>query len=116
MTVAKKAVKKAAPRPPAKPGDKGYDWAKEYSGEDFVLFEASNGTVVGLAAAKGDRKLKPGDFRKMMHMEDWQQNFYLIEKICSPTALALTDEFEDEDYAEMIKAWTEWSGKEAGES
>lgn len=108
--------KKKVPKPPAKPGDKDFDWALEYPGEDFFVFTASDGTTVGIAAAAGDRKLRPGDFRKMSHMETWQQNFYLIEKVASPAALAISDNLDDQDYADMMAGWTEWSGTSAGES
>lgn len=121
MTAPRKAVKKAAPRKARtqsapKPGDTEYDWAAEYVGEDCYVFTASDGTTVGLAAAAGDRKLKPGDFRKMSHMEPWQQNFYLIEKVASPAALALSDNLDDQDYADLMQGWTEWSGTSQGES
>lgn len=114
----KKAAKKAAPRNGAavKPGHKDYDWSKEYAGEDYFVFTAADGTTVALAAAAGDRKLKPGDFRKMSHMEPWAQNFYLIEKVASPAALVISDNLDDEDYAAMMAGWTEWSGTTAGES
>lgn len=108
--------KKKDPKPPVTPGDKDFDWQAQYPGEDVFVFTASDGTTVGLAAASGDRKLKPGDFRKMMHLEAWQQNFYLIEKVASPVALAISDDLDDKDYADMLAGWTEWSGTTAGES
>jgi hypothetical protein len=100
----------------ALPGDKDYDWSKEYVGEEFMVYTSSTGKTVALAAAKGDRELLPGDFRRMSHMEDWAKNFYLIEKIASPAALAISDEFRDKDYADMIEAWSKWHGTTAGES
>jgi hypothetical protein len=81
-----------------------------------MVFTAKDGTTVGLAAPSGKRKMVPGDFRKMSHMEGWQQTFYLIEKVASPAALAISDTFDDEDYSAMMKAWTEWSGTSQGES
>lgn len=111
----KKAAKKSKGAP-ARPGSPDYDWSQEYKGEEFFVFTASDGTTVGLAAATGDRKLKPGDFRKMSHMEPWAQNFYLIEKVASPAALAISDNLDDQDYAAMMTGWTEWSGTSAGES
>lgn len=104
-----------APAPPPKPGEPGYDWAADYPGEDFFVFEASDGQTVALAAPKGDRTLRPGDFRKMTHMEDWQATFFLVEKVASPNALAISDDFTDSDYSEMVKQWTEWH-KNSGES
>lgn len=112
----KKATRKRTPAVPAKPGDKEFDWSAEYPGEDVYVFTASDGTTVGLAAAAGGRKLKPGDFRKMSHMEPWQQNFYLIEKVASPAALVISDNLDDQDYADLMQGWTEWSGSSAGES
>jgi hypothetical protein len=114
----KKARKKAPAKPPvvhhaSKPE---FDWESEYPGEDFLVFTAKDGTTVGLAAPSGKRKLKPGDFRVMSHMEGWQQTFYMIEKVASPKALAISDSFDDQDYADMMKAWTEWSGTSQGES
>lgn len=118
MTAVAEAPKKAQKRKaaPAKPGSADYDWAKDYPGEDVFVFTAADGTTVGLAAATGDRKLRPGDFRKMSHMEPWAQNFYLIEKVASPAALAISDNLDDQDYADMMAGWTEWSGTSAGES
>lgn len=117
MVEPKKAVRKrAAPKVAAQPGEPDFDWGREYPDEEFVVYTASDGTTVGLAAPSGARKLKPGDFRLMSHMEGWQQTFYMIEKVASPAALKLSDDFDDEDYAEMMKAWTEWSGTTAGES
>lgn len=100
----------------AKPGDPDFDWLQEYPDEDVFVFTASTGITVGLAAAAGDRKLKPGDFRKMSHMEPWAQNFYLIEKVSCPKALEISDNLDDADYAAMMQGWTEWSGSSVGES
>jgi hypothetical protein len=111
-----RAAKKRIPKPPAKPGDKDFDWATEYPDEEFLVFTAADGTTVGLASPTGTRKLKPGDFRVMSHMEGWQQTFYMIEKVASAAALAISDQFGDDDYAGMMKAWTEWSGTSQGES
>lgn len=115
MTVAEPKARKKAAKPPAEPGGKDFDWDTEYPDEKVFVFTASDGRTVGLAAPVGERKLKPGDFRKMSHMEPWQQNFYLIEKIASPAALRISDDLDDEDYAGMMTGWTEWS-KTAGES
>jgi hypothetical protein len=79
-----------------------------------LVFTAKDGTTVGLAAPSGDRKLKPGDFRRMSHMEGWQQTFYMIEKVASPKALAISDNLRRQDYADMMKAWTEWSWHHGG--
>ena len=114
----KKAVKrKAAPPQPkadVKPGDSDFDWASEYEDQPFMLYTTESGVTVGLASGKG--RLKPGDFRRMSHMQDWQATFYAIEKIASPAALALSDDFDDDEYGAMMKAWTEWSGTSSGES
>lgn len=116
----KKRAKKAPAKAPvvhhANGSKPDHDWSEDYPGEDFLVFTAADGTTVGLAAPSGKRKLKPGDFRVMSHMEGWQQTFYMIEKVASPKALAISDEFDDADYAAMMKAWTEWSGTSAGES
>lgn len=117
MTVEpKKARKKAAAPTPSTPGEPGYDWSRDYQDETFMVFTAKDGRTVGLAAPSGKRKMLPGDFRKMSHMEGWQQTFYLIEKVACPAALAISDGFDDDDYSEMMKAWTEWSGTSQGES
>ena len=44
MTEPKKAAKKAAPKPPARPGDKGYDWSADYPGEDFFVYTTTDGS------------------------------------------------------------------------
>ncbi len=119
MAEPKKAVKKraAAPAQPkvaAKPGDPDFDWSSEYEGQDFMVYTTDDGVTVGLASGKG--RLKPGDFRRMSHMQDWQATFYAIEKIASPAALAVSDDFDDDQYGAMMQAWTEWSGTSSGES
>jgi hypothetical protein len=113
----KKAAKRKAPAQPkveSKPGDLDYDWSTEYPDEPFTVYTTEDGVTVGLASGKG--RLKPGDFRKMSKLQDWQATFYMIEKVASPAALAVSDEFDDDEYAAMMKAWTEWSGTTSGES
>lgn len=110
----KKTAKKANPN--AKPGAADFDWAAQYPDEEVFVFTASDGTTVGLTAAQGERRLRPGDFRKMMHLEDWEKNFYLIEKVASPAALAVSDHFDDQDWADMVQAWSDWSQSSLGES
>jgi hypothetical protein len=115
VTEPKKAVRrKAPPKPKAQPGDSDFDWSEEYPGEPFMVYTTDGGTTVGLASGKG--RLKPGDFRRMSHMAEWQATFYMIEKVACDAALAISDDFDDDEYAAMMKAWTEWSGTTSGES
>jgi hypothetical protein len=103
VTEPKKAVKRKVPPQPkaaAKPGEKDFDWSSEYEDQPFMLYTTDSGVTVGLASGKG--RLKPGDFRRMSHMQDWQAT--------------LSDDFDDDEYGAMMKAWTEWSGTSSGES
>ena len=116
MTVSKAAPKKAVKKAPPKPGEQGFDWQKEYPGEDVFVFTASTGVTVGLAALGPTRKFKAGEIRKARHLNEIDQMFVVIERVASPTALALSDEFEDEDYGRMFGEWSEWANTSAGES
>jgi len=119
MTAPKKKLKaesdvETVDAPPVKPGEPGYDWSQDYPDEKFMVYTAKSGVTVGLAASKG--RIKPGDFRRMSHMQDWQATFYMIEKIASPAALAVSDDFDDDEYSDMMTAWTEWANTTVGES
>ncbi len=117
MTAAKKAPAKRVPKPPARPGDKDYDWSADYPGEEFFVYTTTDGKrTVGLAALGPKRKFKPGDIRKSLHLNEIQQTFMVVEKIASPNALAVSDDFEDGEYKAMMDAWTEWTNTSQGES
>jgi hypothetical protein len=115
VTEPKKAVKKAV-KAPSKPGEPGFDWQAEYPGEEVFVFTASDGTTVGLAAIGPTRKFRAGEIRKARHLNEVDQMFVVLEKVSSPAALAVSDEFEDEDYGRMFGEWSEWSNTSAGES
>ena len=64
MTEPKKAAAKAI-EPPAKPGDKGFDWQSEYPGEDVFVYTSSEGVTVGLARMSSERAPGPGRQREV---------------------------------------------------
>lgn len=105
----------AAEAPP-QPGDPDYDWSQQYPGEDFIVFTSSTGKTVGLAALGPSRKFKPGELRRARKLNEVEQTFYVIERVASPAALEVSDEFEDVDYAKMFEAWSNWAQTSAGKS
>jgi hypothetical protein len=42
--------------------------------------------------------------------------WFVIERVSSENALAVSDEFDDKDYSQMFEKWSEWSNTTAGES
>lgn len=113
----KKAAEATPAPPPPKPGEPGYDWAQDYSGEEVFVYETFDGTqTVGLAGVGVKRKFKPGEIRKARHMSDMDQMFLVIERVASPNALSVSDEFSDEDYSEMFRKWSLWAKTSPGES
>ena len=79
-------------------------------------FFAASGLAVGLAALGPTRKFKPGELRRARKLNEVEQMFYVIERVASPAALEVSDEFDDEDYGKMFAAWSEWAQTTAGES
>jgi hypothetical protein len=108
-------VTQAPPNPP-KPGESGFDWQAEYPGEEVFVFTAEDGTTVGLAAMGEKRRPKPGVLRKLRHQPAIEQMWFVIERVSSENALAVSDEFDDKDYSQMFEKWSEWSNTTAGES
>lgn len=111
----KKAVKKAVKAPP-KAGEPGFDWSAEYPGEEVFVFTASDGSTVGLAALGPTRKFKAGEIRKARHLNEVDQMFVVLERVASPAALDVSDEFGDDDYGRMFGEWSEWANTSSGES
>jgi hypothetical protein len=93
-----------------------FDWQAEYPGEDVFVFTAKDGTTVGLAAMGEKRRPKPGVLRKLRFQPSVEQMWFILERVSSPAALAVSDEFDDEDYAHMWEQWSDWSNTSAGES
>lgn len=113
----KKAKKKPAEAPPPKPGERGYDWQQDYPDEDIFIYKTLDGKqTVGLAGVGPGRRFKPGEIRKARHLSEMDQMFLVIERVASPNALAVSDEFSDEDYSQMFRKWSEWANTSAGES
>jgi hypothetical protein len=102
--------------PPPKPGESGFDWKQEYPGEEVFVFTAEDGTTVGLAAMGEKRRPKPGVLRKLRHQPPIEQMWFVIERVSSANALAVSDEFDDKDYSQMFEKWSDWSNTTAGES
>jgi hypothetical protein len=69
-----------------------------------------------LAAVGPTRKFKPGELRKARLLPNVEQMFFVIERVASPAALAISDEFDDDDYGQMFSEWSEWANTSAGES
>lgn len=123
MTVVEPKRKPGRPRKiveasslPVKPGEKGFDWGQEYSGEDVFVYTASDGRTVGLAALTAERRPKPGVLRRLRHESQIDQMWFILEQVASPNALEVSDDFGDEDYGKMFGAWSEWQQTTAGES
>jgi len=98
------------------PGSPEFDWQAEYPGEDVFVYTASNGVTVGLARCAGARKPKPGFLRQLRKAPYMEQLWTMLEIVASPAALAVSDDFEDEEYGQMFEAWSEWSKTAVGES
>ncbi|QFG08870.1 tail assembly chaperone [Mycobacterium phage MalagasyRose] len=98
------------------PGSPEFDWQAEYPGEDVFVYTASNGVTVGLARCAGARKPKPGFLRQLRKAPYMEQLWTMLEIVASPAALAVSDDFEDEEYGQMFEAWSEWSKTPVGES
>ena len=98
------------------PGAPGFHWQSEYPGEKMFVYTAADGTTVGLAAMVGPRKPKAGFLRQLRKEPAMEQMWTILEIVMSPAALAVSDEFEDEDYSGMYAAWSEWSKTAVGES
>jgi hypothetical protein len=98
------------------PGALGFDWQVEYPDEPVFVFTASDGTTVGIPALTGERKPRSGFLRKLRKENAMEQMWSILELVMSPAALAVSDEFGDEDYAAMYTEWAQWSRTTAGES
>jgi hypothetical protein len=118
VTTVAEPKKKAKPAvvSPAKPGEPGFDWSAEYPDEDFFVYTATDGRTVGMASLKGDRKPTMGQLRRISKSPGPDQVWFVIERVCSPAALAVSDDFYDEEYAKMFDAWSKWANSSAGES
>lgn len=116
VTAAYEAAKAKAPNEGIEPGSPEFNWQHEYPGEAVFTFKASDGVTVGLAALAGKRKPRSGFLRKLRKEAEMEQMWTILELVSSPAALAVSDEFEDEDYAAMYNEWAEWSKTTVGES
>lgn len=107
----------SAPAPTPQPGEPGYDWSQDYPDEKVFVYETlDTDRTVGLAALGPNRKFKPGELRKVRHLPEVDQMFLVIERVASPNALAVSDDFDDADYGRMFQQWSEWANTTAGES
>jgi hypothetical protein len=108
------AAKKATPKP--KPGEKNFDWAKEYPGEELFVFTASDGTTVGLTKLGPKRRPKPGKLALLDEQNDGiKVLWYFLKLASSETSRQVQAELEEEDYAQMAREWAEFAGIELGE-
>lgn len=98
------------------PGSAEFDWQLEYPGERVFVFTSSTGVTVGMAALVGARKPSMGVLRTLRKTHYLDQMWTTLEWVSSPAALAISDEFSEEDYAAMFDAWSTWSRTSAGES
>jgi hypothetical protein len=112
-----KAKKAKPPKPAAKPGDKDFDWASEYPGEEFYVYTASDGTTVGIAKLSPKRKPKPG---KLALLDDEGNGmrvlWYLLKVASTETSRRVQAELEEEDYTQMVRKWADFADIELGES
>ena len=102
--------------PPPRAGSLEFDWQSEYPGEKVYVYTAADGTTVGIAAMVGARKPKSGFLRQLRKEAAMEQMWTILELVMSPAALAVSDDFEDEDYGAMYAGWSEWSKTAVGES
>lgn len=98
------------------PGSPEFDWQLEYPGEPVFVFTSSTGVTVGMAALAGARKPAMGALRLLRKSNYLDQMWTTLEWVSSPAALAVSDEFSEEEYSAMFVAWAEWSKTSAGES
>lgn len=106
----------AVPKPHAKPGDKDYDWAAEYPGEEVFVFTASDGTTVGLTKLGPNRRPKPGKLALLDEENDGiKVLWYFLRLSSSRASLLVQAELEEEDYANMARQWAEFAGIDLGE-
>lgn len=110
------ATNGAAPKPKPKPGDKNFDWSKEYPGEEVFVFTASNGLTVGLTKLGPNRRPKPGRLALLDEQNDGVKVLWYFLKLASSDASRQVQaELEEEDYADMCRQWAEFAGIELGE-
>jgi hypothetical protein len=110
------ATTNGAAKPKPKPGDKSYDWAKEYPGEELFVFTASDGTTVGLTKLGPKRRPKPGKLALLdEHNDGIKVLWYFLKLASSDTSREVQAELEEEDYAAMCRQWAEFAGIELGE-
>lgn len=98
------------------PGTPEFDWQLEYPGEAVFVFTSSTGVTVGMASLVGARNPGMGALRLLRKSNYLDQMWTTLEWVSSPAALAVSDEFSEEDYAAMFQAWSDWSRTSAGES
>lgn len=106
----------AEPPVELRPGDPEYDWQAQYPGERVFVYTASTGRTVGLAALEGLRKPPVGVMRKLAKADPLVQVWTVVEWISSEAAMAVSDEFMEDDYTAMYEQWAKWSRTSAGES
>lgn len=99
----------------AKPGEKDYDWAAEYPGEQFYVYTSPKGLTIGLAAMSTARKPKPGKLRRLHREGGLSVMWYFVELVSSPTSLDLQEELDEVDYTAMLRGWADFAGIELSE-
>jgi hypothetical protein len=120
-TKARKRAPANAPAPATngarpKPGDKNFDWAAEYPGEEVFVFTASDGTTVGLTKLGPKRRPKPGKLALLDEQNDGiKVLWYFLKLASSDTSRQVQAELDEEDYAAMAREWAEFAGIELGE-
>lgn len=113
---------KVANPPPVKkkPGAEGFDWQSEYPDEEFFVYTSPNGVTIGLTKLGPNRKPKPGVLRRVNAESREAGNafpvlWYFLELASSPASLKAQELLEDDEYADMLKQWTEFAGIDLGE-
>lgn len=99
-----------------KPGDKDYDWSQDYPGEEVFVFNASDGTTVGLTKLGPNRRPKPGKLALLDEQNDGiKVLWYFLKLASSDASRQVQAELDEEDYADMCRQWAEFAGIELGE-
>lgn len=119
-TATKKRAPKSAPAAAnghkPKPGDKDFDWAQEYPGEEVFVFTASNGLTVGLTKLGPNRRPKPGKLALLDEQNDGiKVLWYFLKLASSDASRQVQAELDEEDYAAMCREWADFAGLELGE-
>lgn len=115
----------STPAPDPKPGEPGFDWAKQYPGESVFVYltpedqETTDGdpcgdVEIGLAAISEKRQPSIGFLRDSRRKPEFEQTLDMLELVASDDALSLVDSWKPGDLIVMWNKWTDWNKTNAG--